>query len=162
MTVRVLDYLRRNAIALTALGCSLLALGGASYAAFSLPRNSVGTAQLTNGAVTPAKIDHGLIGGYVRAWAVTNNGCELVASSGGARIAKDHPCTPTGGGLIISWPGMFPRSPHACVALGIPSEVPGPDEPAVEADYEGNGRVIVPTADNPSGGGQGVTVLLVC
>lgn len=161
MTVRVLDYLRRNAIALTALGCSLLALGGASYAAFSLPRNSVGTAQLTNGAVTPAKIDHGLIGGYVRAWAVTNNGCELVASSGGARIAKDHPCTSTGGALIISWRGTFPQSRFACAAVGIPSSVPGNSEPAVEADYQGKGRVAV-FATNPSGGGQGVTVVLVC
>jgi hypothetical protein len=55
LTVRILDYLRRNAIALTALGCSLLALGGASYAAMSLPNNSVGTAQLRNGAVIPAE-----------------------------------------------------------------------------------------------------------
>lgn len=162
MTYRILDCLRRNAIALTALSCSLLALGGASYAAINLPNNSVGTAQLRNGAVTPPKINHGLIGGYIRAWAVTNNGCELVASSGEASIANDHPCTNTGGGLNISWRGKFPRSRLACVAVGIPSEVPGPSEPAVEADYEGNGRVIVPSADNPSGGGQGVTVLLVC
>ena len=34
----------------------LVALGGASYAAVSLPRNSVGTAQLKNGAVTPPKV----------------------------------------------------------------------------------------------------------
>ena len=162
MISRILDYLRRNAIALTALGCSLLALGGASYAAINLPNNSVGTAQLRNGAVTPAKINHGLIGGYVRAWAVTNNGCQLVASSGGARIGNDHPCTSSGGGLIITWRGKFPRSRTACVAVGIPSEVPGNTEPAVEADYQGNGRVIVPNAVNPNGGGQGVTVVLVC
>jgi hypothetical protein len=161
VTSRILDYLRRNAIAFTALGCSLLALGGASYAAVSLPNNSVGTAQLRNGAVTPAKVDQGLIGGYVRAWATTNNGCELVASSGGARIANDHPCTPTGGGLIITWPGKFPRR-SACVAVGIPSEVSGLAEPAVEADYEGGGRVAVTDAVNPNGGGQGVTVVLVC
>lgn len=159
MTARILDYLRRNAIALTALGFSLLALGGASYAAIS---NSVGTAQLKNGAVTPPKLNDRSIGGYVSAWAETNNGCQLVASSGGAKVAPDHPCTSTGGALIISWPGKFPRSRRACVAMGIPSEVPGNTEPAVEADYEGNGRVAVPTAVNPSGGGQGVTVVLVC
>lgn len=162
MTARILDYLRRNAIALTALGCSLLALAGASYAAISLPRSSVGTAQLRNGAVTPPKLNHRSIGGYVAAWAETNNGCQLVASSGGARIATNNPCSSTGGALTIIWRGNFPRSPHACVAVGIPSEVPGRTEPAVEADYEGSGRVAVPTAANPNGGGQGVTVVLVC
>jgi len=59
MTTRILDYPRRDAIAVTALGCSLLALGGASYAAVNLPNNSVGTAQLRNGAVTPPKLNHG-------------------------------------------------------------------------------------------------------
>jgi hypothetical protein len=156
---RILNHLRGNVIAYLAL---FVALGGTSYAAVNLPTNSVGTAQLRNGSVTPPKINHGLIGGYVRAWAVTNNGCELVASSGGARIANDHPCTSTGGALIITWRGQFPRSRLACVALGLPSSVPGNAEPAVEADYEGSGRVAVPTAANPNGGGQGVTVVLVC
>jgi hypothetical protein len=160
--IRILDYLRRHAIALTALGCSLLALGGASYAAISIPNSSVGTAQLRNGAVTPAKVNRGLIGGYVRAWAQTNNGCQLVASSGGARIVSNSACTTTGGALTITWRGKFPRSRHACVAVGIPSQVPGATQPAVEADYQGGGRVIVPTAVNPSGGGQGVTVVLIC
>ena len=161
MTARILDYLRRNAIALTALGCSLLALGGASYAAVSLPNNSVGTAQLRNGAVTPPMLNHRSIGGYASAWAETNNACQLVASSGGARIANDHPCTPTGGALIITWRGKFPRSRLGCVAVGVPSSVPGNTEPAVEADYQGKGRVAV-YATNPNGGGQGVTVVLVC
>jgi hypothetical protein len=159
---RILDYLGRNAIAFTALGCSLLALGGASYAAVSVPNNSVGTAALRNGAVTPPKLNHRSIGGYAAAWAETNNGCQLVASSGGARIAANNPCSSTGGALRISWPGRFPRSRLACVAVGVPSEVSGRTEPAVEADYEGSGRVIVPNAVNPNGGGQGVTVVLVC
>jgi hypothetical protein len=107
-------------------------------------------------------VDHGLIGGYVSAWAVSNDACQLVASSGGARIGNDHPCTPTGGGLNVTWRGKFPRSRLACVAVGIPSSVVGNAAPAVEADYEGSGRVIVPNAVNPSGGGQGVTVVLVC
>lgn len=37
-----------------------VALGGTSYAAFSLPAGSVGTKQLKNGAVTRAKLAHGL------------------------------------------------------------------------------------------------------
>ena len=44
------------AVAVVAL---LVALGGTSYAAFSLPRNSVGTKQLKKGAVTLAKISGG-------------------------------------------------------------------------------------------------------
>ena len=47
-----------NVIACLAL---FIALGGASYAAFKLPRNSVGTRQLKNGAVTGAKIRKGAV-----------------------------------------------------------------------------------------------------
>jgi hypothetical protein len=39
-----------------------VALGGASYAAFKLPKNSVGAKQLKAGAVTPAKLNRGSIG----------------------------------------------------------------------------------------------------
>jgi hypothetical protein len=39
----------------------LVALGGTSYAAFSLPRNSVGTRQLKNGAVTNKKLAKGAV-----------------------------------------------------------------------------------------------------
>jgi hypothetical protein len=49
----MIDHLRRNAIAYVAL---FVALGGTSYAAVSLRRNSVGTAQLKNGAVTGPKV----------------------------------------------------------------------------------------------------------
>jgi hypothetical protein len=38
-----------------------VALGGSSYAAFTLPRNSVGTNQLRNGSVTGAKIQNGAV-----------------------------------------------------------------------------------------------------
>jgi hypothetical protein len=42
-----------------------VALGGTSYAAFSLPAGSVGTKQIKNGAVTKAKLAHGLQQGAV-------------------------------------------------------------------------------------------------
>ena len=38
-----------------------IALGGAGYAAVSIPRNSVGTSQLRNFAVTPVKIQNNAI-----------------------------------------------------------------------------------------------------
>jgi hypothetical protein len=39
----------------------IIALGGTSYAAFTLPNNSVGTQQLKNGAVTTKKIKNGAV-----------------------------------------------------------------------------------------------------
>src|SRR5690349_23207985 len=51
----MLAYLKRHHIGLLAL---FIALGGTSYAAAKLPRNSVGTAQLRKGAVTTAKLSH--------------------------------------------------------------------------------------------------------
>jgi hypothetical protein len=41
---------------LVAIVALFISMGGGAYAAFSLPRNSVGTAQLRNGAVTAAKL----------------------------------------------------------------------------------------------------------
>jgi hypothetical protein len=49
----MIGHLRRNAVAYLAL---FVALGGTSYAAMSLAPNSVGTAQLKNGAVTAPKV----------------------------------------------------------------------------------------------------------
>jgi hypothetical protein len=40
----------------------IVALGGTSYAAFSLPKNSVGTKQIKNGAVTGSKINLSTLG----------------------------------------------------------------------------------------------------
>src|SRR5437016_8036282 len=50
-------------IALIAL---MVSLGGTGYAAFTLPRDSVGTQQLQNGAVTAAKVKrHSLTGAQI-------------------------------------------------------------------------------------------------
>ena len=50
----------------------VVALGGTSYAAFSLPKNSVGTKQLKNGAVATKKVKNGAIGtGKLKNGAVT-------------------------------------------------------------------------------------------
>lgn len=53
-----LRYLNRHHVALLAL---FVALGGTSYAVSSLPRGSVGSAQLRNGAVTGSKLAHGAV-----------------------------------------------------------------------------------------------------
>jgi hypothetical protein len=55
---QVSSYVRRHHVALLAL---FLALGGTSYAAVRLPKNSVGSRQLKTGAVTSSKVrDHSL------------------------------------------------------------------------------------------------------
>ena len=53
MLKRTGSMLRRQPIAILAL---VVALGGTSYAAVKLPRNSVGTKQIKNRAVTKAKL----------------------------------------------------------------------------------------------------------
>jgi hypothetical protein len=56
MTGKLVAHLKGNVIAYLAL---FIALGGTSYAAINLPRNSVGTKQLRNNAVTSGKVRNG-------------------------------------------------------------------------------------------------------
>ncbi len=58
MIGKTLNYISHHAIAILALVCSLLALAGASYAATQLPKNSVGNAQIKQGAVSPPKFSN--------------------------------------------------------------------------------------------------------
>jgi hypothetical protein len=127
LIANTLDYLRRNAIALTALGCALLALTGGTYAAVSLPRGSVG----------PQQLNHKLIGGYVRAWATVTPRNTVLGSSGGARVTGG----PSPGPLNITWPGKFPRSQRSCTAVATASSGSGPSP--LNASYEGRGRVLI-------------------
>ena len=63
---RFLGHLRSNVVAYLAL---FVALGGTSYAAFSMPAGSVGNRALKNHSITPVKLDRSQIAGYVRDWA---------------------------------------------------------------------------------------------
>jgi hypothetical protein len=84
-------FKRRPSAALVVACIALLvALGGTGYAAFNLPRNSVGTKQLKNNAVTTAKIKNG-----------------AVATS---KIANG---TITGSKLILSTIGTVPSAQNA-------------------------------------------------
>jgi len=150
-----IDYLRRNAIALTALGCSLLALAGGTYAAVSLPAGSVGTRQLRNGSVTPSKLDRRLLGGSIRAWANVNTSYQLIGGSPGARVIN-HP--PQNGGVLIGWGRRFPRG---CGIAATPGLAPAPARPSLIADLDAFGRV---TVDNEAGGAPygGFTVAVIC
>ncbi|HEY2437288.1 MAG TPA: hypothetical protein VGH93_08905 [Solirubrobacteraceae bacterium] len=94
---RIVRHLRGNAVAYLAL---FVALGGTSYAAFSVPANSVGTNQLRNHSVTPAKLDPKTIGASVRAWAVIQNGTKVLASRPKARVVSWDPTFAAG---TVSW-----------------------------------------------------------
>jgi hypothetical protein len=71
-------HLRANVIAYLAL---FVALGGTSYAAISIPRSSVGTAQLRNGAVTGNKLSKRSIAGSVVFWARIDQNGQVLSSS---------------------------------------------------------------------------------
>jgi hypothetical protein len=90
---RVLAHVRNNAVAYVAL---FVALGGTSYAAFSLPAGSVGSRQLRNRSVTSAKIARGAVGaanldptsiaGHVAAWAQIRADGQVVSSNPRASV----------------------------------------------------------------------------
>jgi hypothetical protein len=105
---RIFEHLRRNLVAYLAL---FVALGGTSYAAFSLPKGSVGTAQLRNHSVTPIKLDARKIGAYVRAWAVIQNGNKVIAARPRAQVTSWDPAFAAG---VVSWGSAISR---ACFPL---------------------------------------------
>jgi hypothetical protein len=80
-------YLKANMLGLIAI---FIALAGTSYAAFSIPRDSVGTRQLRNGAVTPPKLDAKEIGGTIRAWAFVSASGHAYVSHGFGRIFEQR------------------------------------------------------------------------
>jgi hypothetical protein len=100
--MRALAHVRHNLIAYLAL---FIALGGTSYAAISIPRNSVGAAQLKNHSITPAKLSPSAIGGYVRAWAIVNANGTIVRSSEKATSSVQNGDP---GGYSIYWSSRFP------------------------------------------------------
>ncbi len=97
---RLLRHMRANVVAYVAL---FVALGGSSYAAFSLPNHSV----------DPVKLNPRLIGGYVRAWASVASSGRVTASGGAVRVLVDTSVAP--GHYIVDW---RPRPTTACQVVG--------------------------------------------
>jgi hypothetical protein len=133
MLSRTINYFSHHAIAILALVCSLLALAGASYAAIQLPKNSVGAAQIKQGAVTPGKLSGTQFGGYVRAYAVVSATGKLVYSSPQASLNNWGDST-TGGPSFgtISWKATAPARRCAAFATaqnGAPTPITAVVEP---------------------------------
>jgi hypothetical protein len=131
MIGKTLNYISHHAIAILALVCSLLALAGASYAATQLPKNSVGNAQIKQGAVAPSKFST-QIGGYVRMYAVVNANSKLQYASPQAKLAHWGNSSQPGGFSFgtVSWKQSVVA--RRCAALATP-QAGAPSTPSVGA-----------------------------
>src|ERR1700760_2761419 len=98
---RLIAHLRSNLVGWIAL---FIALGGTGYAAISIPRNSVGAAQIRNRSITPAKFTPRSIGGSVRAWAIVRANGSVLASSG--KPVSFTTAIP--GSYVLQWPIKLP------------------------------------------------------
>jgi hypothetical protein len=139
MSKGFLRFLRGNTIALLAL---FIALGGTTYAATALPKNSVGTKQLKTNAVTAVKIKSGSVtGAKIAKNAVTGvkiadnavtgddiNEATLakVPSATAADTATSAGSAPpsgaAGGGLSGSYPNPGLAAPEAWHEIGAAGE----------------------------------------
>jgi hypothetical protein len=109
---RVLAYLRQNVLALLAL---MVALGGTSYAAFSLPSNSVGGRQIRNHAIDAVKLDKSSIAASIKAWVNVQwgpNGLRAAGSSSRVRV------TGVNQGASIQW--VHRRFATSCMISATP------------------------------------------
>ena len=167
--LKTLTFIRHNAIALIAL---FVALGGTSYAAFSLPAGSVGTPQLRNGAVTSRKLSKGAvtaasldpksIAGDIADWAQISADGHVMASNPRASATTSNP---TQGLYELYWHRSIAQN---CIAIANPVNV-GPinaSASATTAGPFGRGRdahIIVSTFD-ASGNNvpENVNVLIIC
>lgn len=116
--LKTLTFIRHNAIALLAL---FVALGGTSYAAFSLPAGSVGTPQLRNHSVTPVKLNRSGIGGYVHFWARISAGGRVIASRPRAEVLVWYKAPSPFSGGQLRWPA---RASSDCFAIATVESFP--------------------------------------
>jgi hypothetical protein len=163
---RIVRYLKQNAIAVVAL---FIALGGTSYAAVAIPKNSVGSTQLRKGAVSSSKIRSGAItpgklagksfGGRILYLAEINpDGSVAFSDPGGMKTMTWT--EGTSGILILPHPvsrGCVPLAGAASVAAAPSSTGVASGVPAVSAQLDS--RTEVQLIFN---GGFPVTVEILC
>jgi hypothetical protein len=91
----ILDNLRQHALALVALVCSLLAMAGSSYAAFTISGS-----QIRNHTINPVKMNPRFVNGQVRAWAIVSSDGKVLEGKGGPRAGMAFGVP---SGYIIRW-----------------------------------------------------------
>lgn len=134
---RVIAHLRSNLIGWLAL---FVALGGTGYAAISIPRNSVGAAQIRNRSITPAKLNPNSIGGSVRAWAIIRANATVVASSKKPVVfASVFP-----GSYVIQWPIKLPRT---CATI-VNVDERSPDQTPIQTPGGGSASAAIGYGSN--------------
>jgi hypothetical protein len=134
---RLIAHLRANLVGWVAL---FVALGGTGYAAISIPRNSIGAAQIRNRSITPVKFNPGSIGGSVRAWAIIRANATMLAGSGKPIVfASVIPAS-----YVIRWGVRLPRT---CATVANVDER-SPDKTPVQLPNGGGASAVVGYASN--------------
>jgi hypothetical protein len=142
-----------NVIACLAL---FIALGGTGYAAFKLPRRSVGTRQLKAGAVTTSKVKRGAINlAKIKASAKNRLGTDVVARVGpevtvsATSFAKaEAQCEP---GEQATGGGMYNESNVFYVHMTASYPLPQDTSPPAELDGDpATGWRVWASDDNPT------------
>jgi hypothetical protein len=141
----LLGYIRRHHIGLLAL---FVALGGTSYAAVKLPKNSVGTTQIKNHAVTTAKLSTTTV--KALKGAKGDRGATGGTGATGATGAKGDPGAPATFSAAVAANSNTPG-----LAGGTNTGVP-----AASVTLKGDGKILVlvtGTFSATCGGGGGCT-----
>jgi hypothetical protein len=98
----LIRHAHRHVISYLALACALLALGGAAYAQFRLPRNSVGEVNIKNHVIDPVKWDTIYVTGFIRRWATISSTGSLLSTSPGGQSESIGT-----GSYVVTWGDGF-------------------------------------------------------
>ena len=150
---RALRHVRQNVVAYLAL---FVALGGTSYAAITIPRNSVGANQIRNHSIDPVKLNKASVGGFVRLWARVDADGKLIASSPAAHVISWYPPGSQFLGGQVRWSARVRKD---CFALATTESLPGPSPvSATAADFGRSGETVAISL----GSADPVNVAVVC